>query len=120
MRRVRLGCHVIRLYAVIDLLRRAGSSPLNRGEVQLECKWGPDILLLGMLPSNARGGDTPWTPRPSSAPMRTVLPEAKQVGAILVSIRRRTNGASATCVTKRSAPLKALSCIGCALRPKRW
>src|SRR5262245_49032706 len=40
---------------------------------------GPAILLLGMLPGKAQRGESAWTPRRYSAPIRPVLPEAKPV-----------------------------------------
>src|SRR4029450_10521533 len=98
---------------------RRGSSPLNCGEVSLYQKWGPEILLPGMLPGKAQRGESSWTPARYSPPTRTVLPEAKLVRAILVSIRGRSSGASATCVTKRSAPPQAPSFIGCIWPPRR-
>jgi hypothetical protein len=81
---------------------------------------GPEILLLGMLPGTAKSGASSWTLRRSAAPRRTVLPAAQLVRAILVSSRGRRRGASATCVTKRSAPPKVPSCLGGARRPRRW
>ena len=38
---------------------------------------GPDILLLGMLPSNARRGEAAWTPLAYSAPTWPALPKPR-------------------------------------------
>ena len=51
---------------------------------------GPDILLLVRSPT-LLGGQA-WTPQQYSAPIRTVLPEAKLARAILASIGGRNRG----------------------------
>src|SRR5437016_8626749 len=79
---------------------------------------GPNILLLACF--HTTPGGPSWTPQPHSAPIGTVLPEAKRARAISVSIRRRNNGSSVTRVTKPSAPAKAPSSIGCAPRQRPW
>src|SRR5438046_462757 len=88
--------------------------------VQLTCNenGGPNILLLACF--HTTPGGPSWTPQPHSAPIGTVLPEAKRARAISVSIRRRNNGSSVTSVTQPSAPAKAPSSIGCAPRQRPW
>src|SRR5437660_2770469 len=88
--------------------------------VQLTCNenGGPNILLLACF--HTTPGGPSWTPQPHSAPIGTVLPEAKRARAISVSIRRRNNGSSVTRVTKPSAPAKTPSSIGCAPRQRPW
>src|SRR5437762_13965526 len=88
--------------------------------VQLTCNenGGPNILLLACF--HTTPGGPSWTPQPHSAPIGTVLPEAKRARAISVSIRRRNNGSSVTRVTQPSAPAKAPSSIGCAPRQRPW
>src|SRR5881296_3572149 len=101
-------------------LRLQESVALHLTVVQLTCNenGGPNILLLACF--HTTPGGPSWTPQPHSAPIGTVLPEAKRARAISVSIRRRNNGSSVTSVTKPSAPAKTPSSIGCAPRQRPW
>src|SRR5262249_14207800 len=94
-----------------------GSSALNRGEAHLSRKWGSRHAPLGTLPRTARRSIS-WIPRRYAAPIGTALPEAKLVWAILVSMRRRTRGSSATSARRRSAPPQARRCTACAPQPR--
>src|SRR6516165_11300151 len=87
--------------------------------VKLTCNenGGPNILLLACFPTTPGGPS--WTPQPHSAPIGTVLPEAKLARAISVSIRRRNSGSSATSARRRSVPPQAPRFTACAPRPRR-
>ena len=80
---------------------------------------GPDLLLLGMLPSNARRGEPSWTPLSYSAPPWHVLPEARPARATCGSTRVRTDASCARRATRPSAPRTAPHCIACVPRRRR-
>src|SRR5262245_29068816 len=94
-------------------------SPLLRNACENE---GPDILLLGMLPSKAGRGESSWTPPPHSAPIWRALPDDKQARVTFASTRARTSASCARSATRRLAQRQAQLCIACGplLRRSAW